>query len=509
MSQTATLNFTKTILAALTAAPSGRRATYGDSKTRGLVLLVTTSGVKTFYVRRKLNGRSERICIGRFPEWSVERARARADEINAAFGRGENPADKGRTLRDEMTLDDLFAQYMSRNGPHLRPPDKPRNNYRLYLKHWGQRRLSTIRHQDVDSLHKELARTKSNVTANIALKLLHAMYNKAINEWRIWAGDNPAHGIRKLREISRDRFVLAQEMPFFMMAARVDPSCDVCDLIQLALLTGARRANLLAMRWDQISLDTLVWRIPETKNGTPQVLPLTDDAMDILQRRLGERKKSPWVFPGPGKTAHMVEPKRGWRRVLERAEVLQLVAELARRANWDDEELRYRTERALASPARSAIALRESLGQLGGDADHCRLGNLRFHDLRRTHGSWQARTGASLAVIGKSLHRQVARINRGLCAARARPSARSHGGGGGGHVAGRGGGACPNTSRGKGPRYFVGRTIRTTLAVPETTVAGEGLTIHSAGTLYHAGFPIVPIGVTWVFRSRACRFRHS
>jgi len=53
------------------------------------------------------------------------------------------------------------------------------------------------------------------------------------------------------------------------LAARLDPSRDVCDLIQLALLTGARRANLLAMRWDQISLDTMVWRIPETKNGTP------------------------------------------------------------------------------------------------------------------------------------------------------------------------------------------------------------------------------------------------
>ena len=169
-------------------------------------------------------------------------------------------------------------------------------------------------------------------------------------------------------------------------------------------LTGARRANLLAMRWDQVGLEDKVWRIPETKNGTPQVLPLTDDAMDILQRRLGERKKSPWVFPGPGKTAHMVEPKRGWRRVLERAEVLQLVAELARRANWDDEELRYRTERALASPAKSAIELRESLKLLGGDADHRRLSNLRFHDLRRTHGSWQAGTGASLVVIGKSLH---------------------------------------------------------------------------------------------------------
>ena len=109
MHQVIRINFTKTALAALPAAPSGRRVAYFDSRTRGLMLLVTAAGVKTFYVRRKMHGRSERICIGRFPEWSVEQARTRADDINAACGRGENPTELGRAHRSEMTVDDLFA----------------------------------------------------------------------------------------------------------------------------------------------------------------------------------------------------------------------------------------------------------------------------------------------------------------------------------------------------------------------------------------------------------------
>jgi hypothetical protein len=123
------INFTKTALAALSAPTATSRVAFCDTKTRGLLLLVSVGGIKTFYVRRKLNGRSERICIGRFSEWSVERARAFADGINAAYGRGENPADLGRAKRSEMTLDNLFDEYMVRNGPHLRRPDKPRNNY--------------------------------------------------------------------------------------------------------------------------------------------------------------------------------------------------------------------------------------------------------------------------------------------------------------------------------------------------------------------------------------------
>ena len=54
--------------------------------------------------------------------------------------------------------------------------------------------------------------------------------------------------------------------------------------------------------------------------------------------------------------------------------------------------------------ANTIIELRRELRSLGGDPDQFRVPNLRFHDLRRTLGSWQARTGVSLAIIGKSLH---------------------------------------------------------------------------------------------------------
>ena len=102
---------------------------------------------------------------------------------------GKNPAEAKRGQKAEMTLDDLFNEYMTRTAAFNRRSDKPKANYRLYLSQWGKRNLSAIKHEEVDRLHKKLAREKGMVTANIALKLLHAMYNKAINEWRIWKGE--------------------------------------------------------------------------------------------------------------------------------------------------------------------------------------------------------------------------------------------------------------------------------------------------------------------------------
>jgi integrase len=397
------INFTKGALASLDS--SGPPRTVFDARTRGLMVSVTRTGHKSFYVRRKIAGKSERIFIGQFPEWTVEQARARADAINADIGRGGNPAQLRRAHRREMTLDDLFDEYMSRNGPHLRRPDKPRNNYRLYLKHWGDRKLSTIQHHEVDRLHKDLARAKSNVTANIALKLLHAMFNKAINEWRIWQGDNPARGIRKLRERARDRFLQPCELPAFMLAVELEPSADTREFIYLALLTGARRSNLLTMRWDQLQLDTAEWRIPDTKNGTPQLLPLAADAVALLRRRRDSAgAPSPWVFPGSGETEHMVETKGGWRRVIRRAEILRAIELLAVDGKIGASIAQSCTERAATDVPGAWDLLHRALPELSKSTPARRFHDLRFHDLRRTLGSWQARTGASLVVIGKSLH---------------------------------------------------------------------------------------------------------
>lgn len=105
------------------------------------------------------------------------------------------------------------------------------------------------------------------------------------------------------------------------------------------------------MKWEQIDLEQREWRIPRTKNEDPQIVTLTEEAIFLLKQRqtiaTGE-----FVFPGSGCTGHLTEPKTGWRRILKQAGI----------------------------------------------------SNLRIHDLRRTLGSWQARTGASLAIIGKSLN---------------------------------------------------------------------------------------------------------
>ena len=109
------------------------------------------------------------------------------------------------------------------------------------------------------------------------------------------------------------------------------------------------------MRWEELDLDRATWRIPETKNGQPLVLPLAREAVKILRERK-ERSKSDWVFPTAShtkrsKSGHIEQFRDAWKAILKRAEIA----------------------------------------------------DFRLHDLRRTLGSWMAMSGSSLPVVGRAL----------------------------------------------------------------------------------------------------------
>ena len=73
-------NFIKRKIDELPVPTTGKRAYYFDTQIQRLQLQVTSSGVKTFFVRKKIGGRSERILIGHHPDLSIEQVRKKATQ---------------------------------------------------------------------------------------------------------------------------------------------------------------------------------------------------------------------------------------------------------------------------------------------------------------------------------------------------------------------------------------------------------------------------------------------
>lgn len=354
------LNFTKAAIERLPIPKPGIRAVYRDTKTAGLQLRVTSGGIKTFSIFRRIKGgQPERITLDRFPGMTVEQARTEAAKANAEIAAGGNPAEVKRAIKGEPTFADLFDAYLERHSkPHKRTWREDEPKYRDYLAQpMGGRKVSHITRQQVAAIHDRITAGGHAIMANRVLALVSSVFGWGISKSLCEA--NPAKGIKRNSETSRDRFLQADELPRFFKALAEESNETMRDYFLLSLLTGARRSNVLAMRWADVNFERAEWRIVRTKNNEPATVTLSPEAIEILRSRKPNEPET-YVFPGPGRKGHLAEPRKGWERVLKRA----------------------------------------------GIAD------LRIHDLRRSLGSWQAKTGASLAIIGKSLSHKTAQATQ-------------------------------------------------------------------------------------------------
>jgi integrase len=344
--------FTKSKLEDLPPPENGKRQDYYDTEVPKLLLRVTGNGKKTFYVRRKMAG-TDRVMVGPFPDLHVEQARKMALELASAIAQGQNPHERKKKVRKELTFGELLDAYLEGHARQkCLAAAEIKAVFRRYVSDWRSRKLSEIKRSDVQHRLNQIAENNGPVAANHTLTYTRAAINWCIaNE--LAGADNPWGGAKKFRTQPRERFLRPDELGRFFEKLENVPS-DARDYIKISLFTGARRSNVLAMRWDQIDFNLGLWTIPVTKSGDSQTIPLTQRVLDILSAR--SNNESDWVFPSRGSTGHLVEPKKAWHKLLQ-------------------------------------------------DSG---LSDLRLHDLRRTLGSYMAIGNQSLPVIGKALgHRST------------------------------------------------------------------------------------------------------
>lgn len=403
------ITFSKERLLTLLLPEAGKRVTYLDSKVQGLQLRVSSTGIKTFCVYRRMKGgQPERVTLGRFPAMTVEQARKSATAINAEIEAGVSPAAARRAIREEPTFIEVFerllAEKKKRDGTQIGEHTKRdyRGTVRLYLEPIKSKKLSHITRTDIKAIHTKTTK-KSAAQADRALAIVSSVFSFAADE-QLFKGTNPASRIQKNPAPSRDRFAQTSELPY-LFAAIVESS--LADFFLLSLLTGARRSNVQEMAWSDLNLDAFIWRIPITKNGTSQNVTLSPEAVEILVARKRITTHSSFVFPGKGKTGHLVEPKKAWIAILRRASLRRLLDLLEERDKFTTEERQEAEQKIAKAPVVAEKRYRAVADGLGIDPATYDMTDLRIHDLRRTLGSWQANTGASLSIIGKSLNHKT------------------------------------------------------------------------------------------------------
>src|SRR5574340_364129 len=299
------------------ACPTQGQTFLRDDVLRGFGVRLTP-GSKSFFLEKLIHGQVRRMTLGRFGEMTLDEARANAKKRMVEIDEGRDPVAERRQRSIAPTFHDLEKMYLTRHAALKKSRANDEAILNHHLSYLRPRKLVTITRDEIARLHSKIGTEPSSVirpgrpvqrpmprTANQTLALLRSMLNLAMDWGLLPPGPNPCLRIKKFPEVSRERFVKPDELPKLWAAIQSEPNVFVRGAFFVALLTGARRDEVLTMRWHDLDLQQGTWTIPQTKAGRSHVIPLPVPVMQELLQ-LPRFADNEHVFPGRWNHSHLV-----------------------------------------------------------------------------------------------------------------------------------------------------------------------------------------------------------
>jgi integrase len=310
-----------------TVEPNGRRQSYFDTRVPGLELRVGAKGHRSFYVfyRPGRGGKVplRRFHLGTYPVLTPDAARKRALKILALALDGEDPALDRRKDMEEPTVGELLSRFSSEYVDARTKPNTRKTYASIIGNHIvpavGNLKVSGLKGPELTRLHSSMADTP--YAANRAASILKTFLNWAEENGYRPTGPNPAKQVRPFKEEKRldclgsDQLArLGSAMDELAGEGRLSPAARTA--IRLLLLTGARKNEILSLKWEDVDLASSRIRLLDSKTGF-KIIRLPAPAAEILDGL--DRGDGGHVFPGRGGKGHLSDLKYPWKRALERA----------------------------------------------------------------------------------------------------------------------------------------------------------------------------------------------
>ena len=284
-----------------------KRYSVKDKLNNGLFIEVKDSGVKSWHYRYTIDGKQERLVIGRYPDLSLKDARHIRDESASLVARGISPK---QTKNKVASI--LFSDYGERYlNEVIKKERKNPYNMVLYLNNdiypmIGNTPLDQI---NIDDVRRVIWRKKDqgyDASANQVRGLLKRMFDYAMTLGLV--PFNPVLSIptRHIHKaVPRNRYLSTGEIRTYyttLLNSRIYRPRKLGLL--LSLLTLVRKSELLRSKWEHIDFEQRTWLIPETKadSATGQsremIVYMSDQVIEIFKELKTIAGDEPYVFVG-------------------------------------------------------------------------------------------------------------------------------------------------------------------------------------------------------------------
>jgi integrase len=252
-----------------------------DQSLPGFGLRIMPSGVRTYFVMYRVNGKQKRKSLGRVGVVGLGDARDAAREVMRQVEKGVDP--DVATARDGP-FRATVERYLADVAPSVKP--KTLSGYRRLLEMgpiaaWGDRSVGAITRADVRLMLDEVKKG-APIGVNRTKTATETFFNWCLKRDIVDA--SPVAGIDKVvKERSRTRVLSEDEVKWLWQAA-TEAGAPFGDLVKFLLVTGVRRDEAGLMTWGEVNLKKRTWTIPgdRTKNGEPHEVALSDLAVALL-----------------------------------------------------------------------------------------------------------------------------------------------------------------------------------------------------------------------------------
>lgn len=307
--------------------------------------------------REQHTRKTRRMKIGNCGRMTIAQARGKAKDALTSVDLGESPVDARRARSKASNMQELMDRYFN----DYAIPIKRQSSVKTDLINWrrqilphikSSKKVADVTRQDVEKMKRGLQATPG------AFNRARAVLSKAMELAEVWEyrpqNSNPCRHVPKFKAKDRERFLSTDELSR-LGAALVEAEHTATEnpfaiaAIRLLIFTGARRGEILNLRWEDVDLENGFINLAVSKTGKKTIF-IPAPALQILSD-LERKEGSPYVIPGKIIGAPLYDLKGPWRRI-----------------------------RKIAG-----------------------LDGLRIHDLRHTFASVGAVGGVPLQIVGKLL----------------------------------------------------------------------------------------------------------
>ena len=286
--------FNSYILDSLPAPQTGFDVVQDLSEPR-LRMYITQRGVKSFFVRKRINGRDKRIIIGNYPETDIEYAREKVGEVL-------NQASKKIPVRRKKisfkSFIDLYLEHKVRRSEDSMIKLKRAIN--LHFKTLFEKNIQDLTSDDLQSA---LDKITGRAMALRMQELLQSVFNYAVAMGYIKI--NPMETIERINVTRRTRRLNKSGLNRLLVAIKKEKDINLRSAFLMLIYGFAPKTKVFKMRWEDLDFNHDLWND----------MPLSDNAILLLQDLPQDGE---WVFMGRGRF-HLTDPRVAWKRVTTNA----------------------------------------------------------------------------------------------------------------------------------------------------------------------------------------------